>query len=105
MPNRHNSYDDEMAKKFKKPSYGQEYLLSIAESEGESIEDALRKTIKAMGLQAFSEKSGLSIQAVSDFVSERQKWSTDKLIKKIKIVFNLNVKLSLEIPKKTKSER
>jgi hypothetical protein len=49
-----------------------------------------------MGLLAFSEKSGLSIQAVSDFVSERQKWSTDKLIKKIGIVFNLKVSFKLE---------
>ena len=98
MANRHKNYDDVMVKKFENPQYAQEYLLNVVESEEISIDEALREVIKAMSLQAFSEKSGLSIQAVSDFVSKRQKWSTDKLAKQIGNVFNLKVKLSLETP-------
>lgn len=98
MANRHKNYDDVMVKKFESPQYAQEYLLNIVESEEISIDEALRETIKAMSLQAFAEKSGLSIQAVSDFVSKRQKWSTDKLSKQIGNVFNLKIKLSLENP-------
>ncbi len=102
MANRHKSYDDVMVLKFNNPEYAQAYLLNIFESEELSIDNALRETIKAMGLQAFANKSGLSIQAVSDFVSKRQKWSTDKLAKQIEKVFNLKVKLTLEISDNSK---
>ena len=56
-----------------------------------------------MGLKCFSDKSGLSIQAVSDFVSERRKWSMDKLSNHIEDVFKLKVRLSIELPKTSKS--
>jgi len=98
MANRNKSYDEVLAKKFENRDYAKGYLLNIVESEGLSVEEALRETIKAMGLQSFSDKSELSIQAVSDFVSKRQKWSTDKLTKHIAEVFNLKVKLALENP-------
>ncbi len=96
MANRSKSYDEVLAKKFENPEYAKSYLLNIVEAEGLAVDTALRETIKAMGLQSFSEKSGLSIQAVSDFVANRQKWSTDKLSKHIGEVFHLRVKLSLE---------
>ena len=67
------------------------------------MNEALCETIKAMGLKNFSDKSGLSIQAVSDFVAERQKWSMDKLSTHIENVFKLKVKLSVELPKTKKS--
>ena len=38
------------------------------------VEEALHETIKAMGLQEFTNKSGVSIQGVSDFVAERHNW-------------------------------
>lgn len=96
MPKRHRSFDDELAQKFEKLDFAQQYLIGLSQEEDISLEDALRHTVKAMGLLEFSERSGLSIQAVSDFVSNRAKWSTDKIIKKIYIVFKLNVKFSLE---------
>lgn len=40
-----------------------------------------------MGLKSFSDKSGLPIQAVSDFVAKRQKWSMDKISNHIKDIF------------------
>ncbi|MFN8369780.1 MAG: hypothetical protein U0T83_04040 [Bacteriovoracaceae bacterium] len=96
MANRNKSYDEVLAKKFDNLEYAQGYLLNIMKSEKASINKALIETIKAMGLQNFANKSGLSIQSVSDFVQKRQKWSTDKLAKHIKKVFRLNVIISLE---------
>ena len=99
MANRHKSYDRVLTQKFENPKYAQVYLINIIKKEKMPLDEALRKTIKAMGLKSFSDKSGLSIQAVSDFVAERQKWSMDKISNHIKDVFNLKVKLSLELPK------
>ena len=99
MANRHKSYDRVLAQNFENPKYAQLYLINIIKKEKLPLDEALRETIKAMGLKSFSDKSGLSIQAVSDFVAERQKWSIDKISSHIKDVFNLKVKLSLELPK------
>ncbi len=96
MANRNKSYDEVLAKKFENLEYAQGYLLNIMKNERVSIHKALQETIKAMGLQSFANRSGLSIQSVSDFVKKRQKWSTDKLAKHIKKVFRLNVIVSLE---------
>ena len=79
MANRHKSYDSVLAQKFENPKYAQLYLINIIKKEKLHLDEALRETIKAMGLKSFSDKSGLSIQAVSDFVAERQKWSMDKI--------------------------
>ena len=102
MANRHKSYNAVLAKKFKNLKYAQGYLIHIIKKEKLSVEEALCETIKAMGLKTFSDRSGLSIQAVSDFVSKRQKWSMDKLSTYIEKVFNLKIKLSLELPKSEK---
>jgi len=98
MANRNKSYDEILSQKFENLSYAQEYLINILESENLSVDEALRETIKAMGLQNFANKTGISIQGVSDFVAERQKWSTDKLSKCIKEVFKLKVRLVVELP-------
>ena len=98
MANRNKSYDEVLAQKFKKARYARGYLMNIIENEKLSVDEALRETIKAMGLKYFSDKSGLSIQAVSDFVSKRQKWSMDKLSNHIEDVFKLKVRLSVELP-------
>ena len=101
MFNRHKNYDKALAQKFENSKYAQLYLISIIKKEKLSLDEALRETIKAMGLKSFSDKSGLSIQAVSEFVAKRQKWSMDKILNHIKGVFKLKVKLklSLELPK------
>lgn len=101
MSNRNKNYDEVLANKFENLEYAQGYLLNIVEAEDFSVDEALRETIKAMGLKIFAEKSKLSIQAVSDFVGKRQKWSTDKLSKHIWEVFNLKVKLIIENPDKS----
>ena len=99
MANRHKSYDKVLAKKFESSKYARLYLVNIIKKEKLPLDEALRETIKAMGLKSFADKSGLSIQAVSDFVAKRQKWSMDKISNHVRKVFNLKVKLSLEFPK------
>ena len=96
MANRNKSYDEVLARKFENLEYARSYLLHIVEDEGASLDEALREVIKAMGLQNFSLKSKLSIQAVSDFVHKRQIWSMGKVIRHIEEIFGLRVKLSLE---------
>ena len=103
MANRNKSYNEVLAQKFQKPEYARRYLINIIKREKLSVDEALRETIKAMGLKYLSDESGLSIQAVSDFVSERQKWSMDKLSNHIEDVFKLKVRLSIELPKTSKS--
>ena len=73
MSNRNKSYDKVIAKKFDSLEYAQGYLLHIVNYEKLIVDEALRETIKAMGLQRFSKRSNLSIQSVSDFVLKRQK--------------------------------
>lgn len=97
MANRHKSYNEIQVPKFENLDYAQAYFLNIVEVEDLSVDEALRETIKAMSLSIFSKKSGQSIQSVSDFVSKRQNWSSDKLIRIIKLVFDLKVKLAVEI--------
>lgn len=98
MANRNKSYDEVLASKFENLEYAQGYLFDIVESEGLSVDEALRETIKAMGLQNFANKSEVSIQGVSDFVAKRHQWSADKLSKLVDKVFKLKVKLTLETP-------
>ena len=97
MANRHKSYDDVLVHKFENTEYAQAYLLNIVVEEQLPVDEALRETIKAMSLAVFAKKSGQSIQAISDFISKRQKWSSDKLIKIIQLVFDLKVKLAFEL--------
>ena len=66
-------------------------LINILNKEKLSVEEALRETIKAIGIKSFADKSNLSIQVVSDFSSQRQKWSTDKLARHIKDVFKCDI--------------
>ena len=73
MANRHKDYDRVLAQKFENPKYAQLYLINIIKKEKLPLDEAFCETIKAMGLKSFSDKSGLSIQAVSDFVAERPK--------------------------------
>lgn len=103
MANRNKSYDEVLAQKFKKSKYARRYLINIIENERLPVDEALREVIKAMGLKYFSDKSGLSVQAVSDFVSKRQKWSMDKLSNHIRGVFKLKLRLSVELSKTSRS--
>ena len=98
MANRHKDFNELVAKEFEDLEFSQAYIANLINNEGLTLEEALRETIKSMGLQAFAEKAEISISYVSDFVNERRKWSTDNLIKYIEQVFLLRIKLTLENP-------
>jgi len=96
MAGRSKSYNEFTAKKFEDLAYAQGYIKFVI-AEGEELDVALRSTIHNMGIKAFADKSGLSLQAVSDFVAKRQRWSTDKMAKHILQVFNLKMKVAFEV--------
>lgn len=96
MANRHKDFNELVAKEFENLGFAQAYITNLINNEHLSLEDALRESIKSMGLQTFAEKAGISISYVSDFVNKRRKWSTDNLIKYISQVFQLKVKLKID---------
>lgn len=96
MVGRSKSYNEFMAVKFEDLTFAQTYLKLVL-NEGVELDEALRSTIRNMGIKAFADKSGLSLQAVSDFVAKRQSWSTDKMAKHILQVFNLKMKVAFEV--------
>ena len=98
MPRRNENYDKILSKKFENPEYARNYLIHIVNEEGLPIEEALRETIKAMGIKEFARKANLSISAVADFVRGRSKWSTDNLAKHIENVFELQLALTIKLP-------
>ena len=96
MANRHKDFNELVAQEFEDLGFAQAYITNLINNEGLSLEDALRESIKSMGLQAFAEEAGISIYYVSDFVNNSHKWSTDNLVKYIEQVFALKVKMSIE---------
>lgn len=70
--------------------------MTLINDEEMSIDEALRETIIAMGLQSFADKAEISIQYVSDFVKKRKKFSTESIDKYLQKAFNLRIKMSVE---------
>ena len=100
MANRHKDFDKLVAGKFKNKKFAQAYIVNLVNEEGMSLEEALRETIVSMGLLAFANKAGVSIQYVSDFVAKRKKLSTDTITKYLHKVFYLNVTMNLKTANK-----
>ena len=96
MANRQKDFNELLALQFEDLDFSKAYIMSLINDEGLAPDQALRETIVAMGLQAFSKKSGLRIQYVSDFVNKRKKMTIKTLGKHLKKVFNLRVKLLVE---------
>ena len=99
MANRHKDFNELVAQEFEDLDFSQAYISNLINNEGLSLEEALRESIKSMGLQVFAEKAEISISYVSDFVNKRRKWSTDNLVKYIGQVFHLKIKMSVELTK------
>ena len=99
MANRHKDFNELVAQEFEDLGFSQAYITNLINNEGLSLEEALRESIKSMGLQAFAEKAEISISYVSDFVNKRRNWSTDNLVKYIEQEFGLKIKMSVETPK------
>ncbi len=96
MANRHKDFNELVAQEFEDLGFSQAYITNLINNEGLSLEEALRESIKSMGLQAFAEKAEISISYVSDFVNKRRNWSTDNLVKYIEQVFGLKIKMIVE---------
>lgn len=96
MSNRHKDFNEYLAEEFTDLEFAQCYISSLITDEGMTLEEALRESIKAMSLKAFSEKAGISIQVVSDFVNRRRNFKTSTMEKYIRDVFHLKLKYSLE---------
>ena len=95
MANRHKDFNELIAKQFEDLGFSQAYITNLINNEELSFEEALRESIKAMGLQNFAKKAEISVSYVSDFVNMRRKWSTDNLIKYTESVFKLKLKITL----------
>ena len=96
MANRHKDFNELLASKFQDFEFSQSYIMNLINNEELSLEEALRETIVSMGLRAFADKAGLSIQYVSDFVNKRRRFSTETIDKYLQKVFALKIKVRVE---------
>jgi hypothetical protein len=96
MANRHKDFNELVASQFDDVEFSQAYIMNLINEEGLSPDEALKETVKSMGLQVFANKADISIQYVSDFVSGRKKLSTDTINKYLQKAFNLKIKISVE---------
>ena len=96
MANRHKDFDELLAAQFADIKFAQAYIINLVDNEGMDLEDALRETIIAMGLQEFASKADLSIQYVSDFVNKRKKLSIETISKHLQNIFGLKMKIIVE---------
>ena len=96
MANRHKDFNKLVASKFKNRKFAQAYIMNLINEEGMELEEAFRTTIISMGLKNFSDKAGVSVQYVSDFVNKRRKFTTKSIDKYLHKVFRLKIKISVE---------
>lgn len=92
MPRRSESYDQYIAEKMQDTDYARGMLLNSIEEFGESVEEALKYTIRNMGIKEFSEKAEIPFQNVSDFVRGKRKLKVETLDKYLS-VFKLKSKI------------
>ena len=77
---RTSDFDSEISQRLQKSmKFRQAYLLAYIEDDGLSVEDALRQTIGDMGVNEFSEMSGLQKQLLSAFRSGNRKLKPESL--------------------------
>ena len=98
MTNRSKSHSEAMAKKMRDPDFARELVIVSLESRG-NIVDALRFAIRSMGIKEFSDKSGIPISNVSEFVSGNKSWGYRRLEKGL-AVFGLEFSVK---PRKRKA--
>ncbi len=100
MPRRSESFDKYVAEKMQNIEYARATLVTSMEHFGDSLEDALKYTITQMGIKEFSEKSGIPVQNISQFIKGRRKPKLETLDKYL-AVFNLKAK-TIVVDKKDK---
>jgi DNA-binding phage protein len=94
---RSNAYDEKISDKLHNPEFAQEYLLGLVNDKDESldIEDALRFTIKRMGVTEFANLVQESKSNVGNFLNGSRKLKEDTLNKYL-APFGLKIKKILE---------
>lgn len=95
MGRRSDSYDEYIATRMQDTKFARGSLLSLINEFDVSLEDALRETIPKMGIKEFSEKAGIPLQNVSDFVRGKRKLKLETYDKYL-AVFKLKTKLTVE---------
>ena len=95
MARRSESFDEFVAEQMKDPEFAKLSLLTSIDEFGESVEEALKYSIKLMGLKEFSELSGVRIQNASDFINGRKKLKQETLNKYL-AAFGLQAKTIVE---------
>ena len=96
MANRHKDFDELLAAQFDDVKFAQAYIINLIDNEDMNLEEALRETIIAMGLQEFANKANLSIQYVSDFVNKRRRLSIETINKYFQSIFGLKTRIIVE---------
>ena len=93
---RHDSYDEKLAKKLKDQKFAKNFLLSLMEGdEGLSLLEALKHSIKRMGVKEFSEISKIPEKSISRMLGN-QKIPKVETLNKYCTPFGLKVYLDLE---------
>ena len=70
---RSSSFDAYLSKQLENIAFAQGYILDLMEGEdGLSLEEALRTTIRQMGVKEFCERAQMRKQNVNDFLTEQR---------------------------------
>ena len=94
--NRAKSYDQELSEKLGDSKFAQAFLIGLMEGEdGLTVEDALRHTIKRMGVKEFSQSVGVPHSNIQEFLKKKRQPKPETLNQYLK-PFRLRVKLVLE---------
>jgi DNA-binding phage protein len=77
---RNSSFDAYLSQQLENIKFAQGYLLNLIEGEeGLSLEEALRVTIRQMGVKEFCERTQMRKQNVNDFLSEKRNLKRETL--------------------------
>ena len=93
---RHGSYDEMLAKELRNPKFAKGFLQSLMEgNDGLSLVEALKHTIRRMGIREFSQISNIPEKSISRMLNSS---STPKLetLNKYCAPFGLKVSLVLK---------
>lgn len=94
---RASSFDQDVAEALRKggPSGVQQFIIGLTEDDGLPLDQALRITIKSMGIKEFCEMTGIAMPNVSEFLSKKRKPKPETLERYLK-PFGLKIKLVIE---------
>lgn len=93
---RSGEYDALLSKELQDPKFAQGFLLDLMEGEdGLPLEEALRHTIRRMGVKEFSSLVSVPTSNVHEFLNEKRKLKPETLDQYLR-PFQLKTKLVVE---------